>query len=79
MLKVVIAFVIGELIGFMVAAYFKGAKDAETTIKVPEPRCKTNALKECGNQCCSFCLGATECRYACRLRPGECGQAVKVH
>lgn len=79
MLKVVIAFAVGELIGFMVVAFFKGAKELETTPREPEPRCKTNASKECGDQCCSFCLGATDCKYACQLKPGRCGQVVKVN
>lgn len=78
MLKVIIGFVTGEIFGFIIASLFKMSKDQEY-LKKEKYRCTSNDMPECGSQCCLFCLGATECKYACQLHPGECGQAVKVH
>lgn len=78
-MKYIVCLWAGVIIGFLIATFFKGAKESDPVTREPEPRCKTNIMKECGDQCCSFCLGATECRYACKLHPGKCGQVVKVH
>lgn len=40
-----------------------------------EVKCKNNVELGCGDTCCKYCLGANECKYACKGRPDECGMA----
>ena len=37
-------------------------------------KCKNN-VELCGDTCCKFCLGATECKYACKADPTLCGMS----
>ena len=40
---------------------------------MPDYKCRNNVELGCGDTCCKFCLGASECKYACQGRPDECG------
>lgn len=59
------------LIGIVVCLALKGMDDE------PYYKCRTNTIKECGDMCCMFCLGANECKYACKGDPSNCGMQMK--
>jgi hypothetical protein len=44
-----------------------------------EYSCKTNAMKECRDQCCRSCLGKNECNWVCGNDPVKCGQSILIN
>lgn len=46
---------------------------------MPDYKCRNNVELGCGDTCCRFCIGATECKYACQGRPDECGLSEETN
>jgi hypothetical protein len=38
-------------------------------------KCKVSTMG-CGDLCCTFCPGASECGSACKNKPSECGRSI---
>lgn len=74
-----ISMLIGGCIGYMVAALMviNGGIDNEDGPK-PEYKCKHNPISACAGYCCKFCLGASECKYACEGDPSSCGMSKEM-
>lgn len=73
------AFIVGGCLGFVFAALMLAAKDKneeESLSDWIDYKCKLSTMKECDNSCCWTCLGASECKYACKGNPSECGQSI---
>jgi hypothetical protein len=77
------ALVIGEIIGFITAAFFRSAKEADEeylglvkSSDEPKYECRTNAMEECGNACCYYCTGKENCDWACLCNPENCGLSI---
>lgn len=81
---VIAALIVGSIIGFIIAACCIAASDAyeerermSKNQNKPVYRCKTNAIKECGDTCCLNCIGKHDCDYACEGNPENCGMSIQ--
>ncbi|WP_027309413.1 hypothetical protein [Caloramator sp. ALD01] len=77
MLKLVIATMLGGIIGFSMAALVVAIPKDEDELKTEwiEYKCKINQASGCSDYCCRECEKFNECSFKCEGNPEKCGQA----
>ncbi|MCX7903262.1 MAG: hypothetical protein N2486_02015 [Caloramator sp.] len=81
MLNFVIGMMLGAIFGLFMFSIFSVSSDSDKKAEKMisdwvEYKCKVNTISECGNLCCWYCLGASECKFVCKGHPSECGQSI---
>lgn len=84
MLNFIIGCVIGSCFGFTILALikaekYKNAVDNLENIDKLYFKCKINPTNACGDTCCKFCFGASDCAWACEGSPDICGQSYSIN
>lgn len=73
--------ILGGCMGFILAALMVvvNMEDEQVIIENKEYyKCKNNMFEACADTCCKYCLGASECKWACEMDPSECKQAIRL-